>query len=375
MSALWPILWKETLHIVRDPRSLLASLLLPLLMLILFGYAIRLDVRGVQIGVVDYDHTPASRAVVDELCADGAVSVVARPGSEAELAHLIRAGSVPIGLILPLGLGADRAAGRSTPVQLLVDGTNASFAGLALGQVGGSIRTSVTSDVRVALTQLGGGSALPGLHTEPRVFYNEALNSTWFTIPGLIAVIIMMLAAMVTSQCVAREYEHNTIEQLLVSPVPGAALMVGKLLPYIVLGVIQVLSVTLAAKLLFQVPIRGSLGLLSIATLLYLTGSMSLGLMLSAVFKSQQVAMQVAFVATILPSLMLSGFMFPITNMPVPMQVISTIVPARYYIHITRVLFLKGAGVDAIWTDLVAMTLYASVLLIVATSRFRRSLS
>ncbi|MBT3221435.1 MAG: ABC transporter permease [Proteobacteria bacterium] len=216
---------------------------------------------------------------------------------------------------------------------------------------------------------------MPGIRPRIRVFFNEALDSTWFIIPGLIAIIIMMLAAMVTSQCVAREYERNTIEQILVSPVNGPALMLGKLIPYVGVGAFQVFSVTLASYLLFGVPIRGSWLLLAGATFLYVTGSMALGLMFSAVLKSQQLAMMIAFVATMLPSLLLSGFVFPLTNMPKALQIVSYAVPARYYITITRGLFLKGVGIDVLWPELLAMVIYAMVLLIVATSRFRRSLS
>jgi ABC-2 type transport system permease protein len=180
---------------------------------------------------------------------------------------------------------------------------------------------------------------------------------------------------MVTSQTVAREYEQGTIEQILVSPVSGASLMLGKLVPYVAVGVLQVGSVTVAARVLFDVPIRGSLLLLAAGTLLYLIGSMAFGLMISAVLKSQQLALQVSLIATMLPSLLLSGFVFPIGNMPLLLQGLSYVVAARYYIVIARGLFLKGVGLTALWPELLAMAVFAAVLLAVATSRFRRTLS
>jgi len=325
--------------------------------------------------VVDYDDSPASRQVIGALTADGTVRVVAQTRSEDELRRMLDAGEVRIGVIIPRGIGADVAAGEIVPMQVLVDGTDATFAGMALSHVGGSIRYQVRTQLETTLRRAGVVGGVPGLHARPRVFYNEALNSTWFIIPALIAIIVMLLAAMVTSQCVAREYEQNTIEQVLVSPVGGPALMVGKLVPYIGVGTFQVLSVILAAVVLFQVPIRGSLLLLATATLLFLTGSMALGLMLSAVLKSQQLSMMVAFIATMLPSLLLSGFVFPLKNMPWWLQAISYVVPARYYIAITRGLFLKDVGLHILWPEYVAMVVFALILVALAVSRFRRSLS
>ncbi len=374
MTAFLAILYKEVLHILRDRRSLAAALMLPLLQLVMFGFAIRLDVRNIELALVDYDQTAASRALVEQLCADGAVHIAGRFGSEAALEEALQAGGVRIGLVVPAGYGGRIHAGEAAPIQLLVDGSDASFAGLALGHVGGALQHGVQGTLRQTV-RIAGGNDLPGLYSRTRVLYNEELNGTWYIIPGLIAVLIAMLAAMLTSQCVAREYEHNTIEQILVSPVSGAALMLGKLLPYIGVGIIQVLTVTLAARFVFDVPIRGSLLLLSGATLLYLFGAMALGLVLSVVLKSQQVALQISLVATMLPSLLLSGFLFPIANMHPILQTISLIIPARYYIVITRGLFLKDVGVAVLWPQLVAMLVFALLMLALATSRFRRSLS
>ncbi len=373
MSALLPISLKELQHIVRDGRSLFASLALPIVMLLLFGYAISFDVTEVGIGLLDEDRTPASRELVDTLTADGAVHVVDVVGSERELERLLDRGTARMGLQIPKGYASDVAAGEDVPVQLLVDGTDATFAGQAMQRVVGSLADKRR---RAVTRQLGqAGLSPPGLDPKPRVLYNETLDGTWFVIPGLIAVIVAMLAAMVTSQCVAREYEQGTIEQILVSPVSGPAFMLGKLLPYVGLGILQVGSVVLASRFLFGVPIRGSLVLLAIATLLYLAGSMALGLMLSAVLKSQQVALQAALLASMLPSLLLSGFIFPIANMPAVLQAISYVVPARYFIVIARGLFLKGAGLEALWPEFVAMVIYATVLVGIATTAFRRSVS
>jgi len=374
MRALWPIMTKEILHILRDPRSLGASLALPILMLVLFGYAIKLDVKEVTVALVDYDASQASQQLVEALTADGAIKVVARPATEVELDRLLDVGAVRLGIIVPPNYERGIQAGEEVPVQVLVDGTDATFAGMALGLVAGNLQAQVVRDIEAQLRTVG-MDGMPGLRPQARVFFNEELNGTWFIIPGLIAVIIMMLAALVTSQCVAREYETNTIEQILVSPVSGPALMLGKLLPYVAVGCVQVLMVTVVAVGLFGLPIRGSLVLLTVATMLFLLGSMALGLMISAVLKSQQLALMVSFVATMLPALILSGFVFPITNMPLLLQWLSYAVPARYYVTITRGLFLKSVGLDVLWPEFAAMVIYATVVLLLAISRFQRSLS
>jgi len=373
MSALWPVMYKEFLHIVRDQRSLLAILALPLLQLLLFGYAISFDISYIDLAVADQDHTQASRALVQALTADGTVRVVQRVDGDVALGRALDDGRARLGLLIPPDYAADLASGQDVPVQLLVDGTDATFAGQALQQVAGSLQTRIGRDVQTMLRTHGRPGDPPGLVTRPRVLFNESLDSHWFIIPGLIAVIVSMLAAMVTSQCIAREYEQGTIEQILVSPISGPAMMLGKLVPYVGIGVIQVVSVTLASRFLFGVPIRGSLWLLSIGTLLYLVGSMAFGLMISALLKSQQVAMQVSLIATMLPSLLLSGFIFPISNMPLALQGLSYVVAARYYIVIARGLFLKGVGLAALWPQFVAMVIYAAVLVLAAISRFRRS--
>ncbi len=375
MRSFVAILYKEFLHILRDRRSLIAALSLPMLQLLLFGFAIKFDVRNIDMALVDYDRTAESRSLVDELTADGAIRVADQVETEDALEGLLDRGLIRLGLVIPAGYGRRIHSGRDAPIQLLVDGSDASFAGLALGHVGGALKDGIERQMRHTVQISGGGDELPGLHLRTRVLYNEELNGTWYIIPGLIAVLIAMLAAMLTSQCVAREYEQDTIEQILVSPVSGLALMLGKLLPYVGVGVIQVFTVTLASRFVFGVPIRGSLLLLAAGTLLYLVGAMALGLVLSAVIQSQQVALQISLVATMLPSLLLSGFLFPIQNMPPILQTISLIVPARYYVAVTRGMFLKGTGIVELWPHFLAMALFALAMLLIATSRFRRSLA
>ncbi len=375
MSALGPIMIKEFLHIVRDRRSLGVALVLPFLMVVLFGYAINFDVKHITVALIDRDGGPAARDLMEHLTADGAVEVVARPTDEAGMERLLDEGTARIGIVVPPGFEAGLAAGERVPVQVLVDGADASFAAQAMGHVSGSLRTYVLREVAGSLRTAGRREALPSLVAEPRVFFNEALDGQWFIVPGLIVIISMMLSAFLTSLCVAREYERNTIEQILVSPVSGPALMIGKLAPYLVVGTIQMVSVTIAAHVLFGVPIRGSLLFLSVSCLLFLVGAQALGLFLSSAMRSQQVAMQMSVVITVLPSILLSGFVFPIRNMPWVLQILSWVVPARYFVRIVRGVFLKGVGPDVLWPELTAMVVFATVMIAAATSRFRRSLS
>lgn len=375
MKVLFALMGKEVLHIIRDRRSLFAALALPILQLLLFGYAINFDVTAIDIAVADQDRTAASRDLIQTATADGTVRVVRWLDSEAEVDDLVESGQIRMALIIPPRLETGLSRGKNVPVQLIVDGTDATFAGQALSQLAGALGDRYVRDLGAQVRMIGGPRELPGLDPRPRVLFNESLNSTWYIVPGLIAVIISMLAAMLTSQCIAREYEQGTIEQILVSRVSGPVLMVAKLTPYVGLGLIQVATVTLASRFLFGVPLRGSLVLFAISTLLYLFGSMALGLMLSAVLKSQQVAMQVSIIASMLPSLLLSGFIFPISNMPAPLQAISYIVPARYFIVIARGLFLKGADLQVLLPELQAMVVYAVLMVLLAASSFRRTLS
>lgn len=375
MNTFIPIFWKEVLHIVRDKRSLGAAILLPVVMIVLFGYAISLDVRMVDVAVIDRDRSPESRALLEGLSADGSVRPIAWPADEHAMDDLLDRGKVRLGLVVPQGFGARLLAGQDSPLQIVVDGTEATYAGLAASYVQGSILSQVRKRLGTTLRQYGMDERLPGLNPQTRVFFNENLDSRWFVVPGLIGIIILQLAALLTSQSVAREYERNTIEQILVSPVSGSALILGKLCPYLAIGAVQVSLVVGLSYFVFGVPIRGSFALLGLATGLFLAGSMALGLTLSSRLKSQALAMQVSLIATTLPAIILSGFMFPIENMPVWLQPFTYIVPARYYVAITRGLFLKGVGIDTLWPDVLAMAIYAFVLILAAIRGFKGRLA
>lgn len=367
---------KEALHIVRDPRSLGTALVLPLLQLLLFGYAIRFDIREVKTAVVDRDRSEESRGFVDGLTSSGLFSVVDRPSSGADLDALLARGKVRMGIVVPHDFERDLERGGAK-VQVLVDGTDANFATAALGYFMAYVQRASTAIARAAARRSGRTEilrAFPPIRTQLRIWFNEDLRSENFVVPGVIAMVLMTLAAQLTSIAVAREYEHNTMEQLVVSPIHRLELLLGKLVPYVGLGFAQVALVVLAARLLFHVPIRGSLVLMTFATALFLAGAMALGLFFSVATRSQQVAQQISIIATMLPAVILSGFVFPIESMPKVLQAVTLIVPARYYLVVLRGIFLKGVGISVLWPQLLWLALFALGISALCARTFRKSL-
>jgi ABC-2 type transport system permease protein len=358
---------KESIQLRRDPRSLAMAFLLPLFMLLMFGYAITWDVRDIKTAVVDLDRTPMSRDLVRTFEASGYFRVVATPGRAQDVPRLFERGGAQIGIVIPPRFEADVAAGRQAPLQVLVDGADANTATIALNYVRGVVQTWGTRT-------MGRELALP-IRTESRVWYNEELRSRNMIVPGLVATIMMVIATMLTSLTIAREWERGTMEQLAATPVSRLEVVLGKLVPYVVIGFIDVAMVTIVGIGLFRVPFRGDVLLLAAMSFLFLLGSLGLGVFISAVMKSQLLASQAAMMTTYLPSLLLSGFMYSLDTMPWVLRVISHAVPARYFLVVTRGVFLKGVGLDVLWPQGVLMLLYAAIGLGLATRVFRKELT
>ncbi|NJD10335.1 MAG: ABC transporter permease [Gemmatimonadetes bacterium] len=360
---------KETIQLRRDPRSLAMAFLLPLGLLLFFGYAISWDLKDLPIAVRDEDATRSSRELVDALEGSNFFQVAERLDSRAPIDHLLRHGQVRGVLVIPRGFSRDLAAGRRAPVQLLLDGSDANTA-IIMMNYADAIAARWSQQVLLR------GQQLPGLATaEPRVWYNPTLASRNMIVPGLIAVIMSIIAAMLTALTIAREWERGTMEQLAATPVHRLEVVFGKLLPYVVIGFIDVAGSTILGMLLFGVPLRGSVLLLAGLTLLFLLGALGLGIFISAALKSQVLATQVALVATYLPALLLSGFIFDLGAMAPVLQAISRIVPARYFIAVTRGIFLKGVGVQVLWIQGLSMIIFAAVGIGAATAAFRKRIS
>ena len=369
LGRLRAVAWKETIQLRRDPRSLALAFLLPLALILFFGYAITFDVKHIRMGVLNQSPSSESRRLVEAFVASGYFTVQREFARYGEIDQALGRGEVRLALVIPSSFSRDLAARRPAPVQLVLDGGDASTAAVAQNYAEAIVarfaRDVVLDGRRVALP----------LEPETRIWYNETLESRNMVVPGLIAVIMSIIAAMLTALTIAREWERGTMEQLAATPVHRIEVVVGKLLPYVAVGLIDVAAAVLAGKLAFGVPLRGNLVLLTVLTLLFLVGALGLGIFISAVVKSQLLATQAAMLASYLPALLLSGFIFSIPTMPWVLRQLTYIIPARYYITVTRGIFLKGVGADVLWVDAVAMVVFATVGLTLALRAFRKELA
>jgi ABC-2 type transport system permease protein len=359
---------KETLQLRRDPRSLMLAFALPVLLLILFGYAISWDVRDIRAAVLDQDRSPESRDLVDAFRASGYFTIVRFLARHGDVGPLLERGGAQLILVIPPGFSRDLGAGRPAPLQAILDGSDANTATIAQGYAEAVVRTWSGRAV------LRGRTVVPPVSPESRVWFNEELASRNMIVPGLVAVIMMIIAAMLTSLTIAREWERGTMEQLAATPVTRLEVVLGKLLPYLVIGLVDVVVSSVLGVLLFHVPFRGSAALLMLLSACFLAGALGLGLFISAVARSQVLATQLAMLATFLPTLLLSGFMFSIGSMPRALQAVSYLVPARYFLVVTRGIFLKGVGLAVLGPQVLLMAAFAALGLGLAVARFRKEL-
>jgi len=370
------ISWKEFIQIFRDARTLAVVVILPVLMLVLFGYAINLDVRHLKLAVHDQDRSQASRDLIGAFSRGEHFDVTAYLGSYDEATEALDRGRVQAALVIPTEFSEDLAAGGAAPVQLLIDGSDSTTASTAIAYANAIILQHSGKISAGALRRRG-----LMVHAEPlaldtrlRVWYNPELKSTNFIVPGLVAVILMMLAALLTSMTVVRERERGTIEQLIASPVMPHELMLGKLVPYVIIASVDVVLVIAAGKLLFRVPLVGSPVLLLALSAVFLMAALGIGLLISVVSTSQQTAMTVAVLATVLPSMLLSGFIFPISAMPAVLQWLTNVIPATHFLVIARGIFLKGSGLSLLWPQALVLLLYGLLMLGLSSLRFRKRL-
>jgi len=367
-TRLFAVARKETLQLRRDWRSLVLAFVLPVLLLVLFGYAITWDVNNIPMAVLDHDGTQASRQLVDAFLASHYFTLKERIGRDDEADRLLVSGRALLVLVIPEGFADDVASGRSAPVQALVDGSDANTASIAIGYTE-AIAQRYSANILLAKHEV----KLP-LTAATRVWFNEELSSRNMIVPGLVAVIMMIIAAMLTSLTIAGEWERGTMEQLVATPVTRVEVVVGKLLPYLAIGMLDVALSSVLGVVLFGVPFRGDPFLFAVLSLAFLTGALGLGLFISAVARNQLLATQLAMVGTFLPAFLLSGFMFAISVMPKPLQAITLLVPARYFLVVTRGIFLKGVGVQVLWLQGLLMIAFAVVGLGLAVRVFRKEI-
>ncbi len=354
---------KEMRQLSRDPRTIAVLLVLPAVLLLFYGYVLSFDVRHVSMAVLDHDRTAASDRLVSSFTSGEYFDVVRRLDSEAQIRPLLDRGDATIVIVIPAGFGAAIASGGDATVQALVDGSNATSAQTAQGYAEGYVGEMGAR----LLTE-----AKPPIEPRVSVLYNPELASDRFLIPGLVAFILMISASIVTALSVVKERETGTMEQLLVSPLGPLDVILGKAIPYGLLALLAGIFVLATARIAFGLEVAGSIGTLFFVTVLFVAGAQGMGLLISSITQSQQVAFQTAAFASMLPTLLLSGFIFPIRSMPLPVRLLTYIVPARYYVDALRGIILKGVGLTVIATDVLALLAFSAVTLGIATLRLRR---
>jgi len=362
---------KELLHIVRDYRSLWLALALPLVMLLLFGYALTLDVDRIPTYVYDQDRTPESRDLINQFRGSRYFQILDSVNSYRTTDRAIDKSTILLSVVVPQYYSRHLLAGEEADVQLLVDGSDSNTASIALGYADAVVQ-GYAAELRSDAQVRHGGQALK-VPVEPRirVWYNSDLKSKNFIVPGLIAVTMMIIASMLSSLTIAREWENGTMEQLLSTPVRPGELVLGKLIAYFLLGIVDMLISIIVGVFIFQVPFRGNVGFLFFTSCLFLFGALSWGIFLSASARSQLMAFQMGMLSSFLPGYLLSGFIYSITNMPRVIQLISYVVPARYFVTILNGVFLKGVGMQVLWVEVLMLAAYAGLVFLGASRKMR----
>jgi len=369
------IAWKEFIQIRRDPRSLGLALAIPIFLLLIFGYGLSLDIDHVRTLVWNQDaSSELTRDFLLNFQNSRYFKIVGYTDNYREIEHKIDSGQILLALVIPKDFSFYIKSGKTAPLQLIVDGSDANTATIALGYV-----RTVVANYNVNL--LSSAMASQGLKSvkapeaRSRIWFNMGLVSTWFIVPGVIAMIIMIIAALLTSICVAREWERGTMEQLISTPVKAPELILGKLIPYFTIGFFDLTVGVLMARILFSIPFRGSYLILIILSALFLIGALSQGILISVVARTQLMASQLASLSTLLPTMLLSGFIYPIFNMPKVIQAVTYFIPARYYIVVLRESFLKGGSMLALWDETVFLILFAAMMLGLAIRKFKKKVA
>jgi ABC-2 type transport system permease protein len=367
---------KELRHITRDPLSLGMALAVPVMMLLLFGWALSLDVDHIPMLVYDQNKTQASADLIKQFQASRYFDVYGYVDSYAAIERAIDRSEVLIGLAIPRDYSKDAGAGRNTPVQILIDGSDSNTASIALGYAQ-SVTRGYSLQLRAAAQNRkgGGGPLVSPVDAGLRVWYNSSLESKNYVVPGLIAVILQIIAALLTSLTIAREWEMGTMEQVLSTPLRPAEMVLGKMLAYFVVGLADAAIAVVVGLFVFQVPFHGSALILAGSTCIFLFGALFWGIFISAATRNQLQAYQIGILSSFLPAFLLSGFVYSVETMPKPIQVITHIVPARYFVTILKDAFLKGAGLSVLWTELGFLSLYGAIMFFLAVRKLNQKIA
>jgi ABC-2 type transport system permease protein len=369
------MLTKEFIQVLRDPRMRFVVFVIPVVQTVIFGYAVNTDVRDVSTAIYDLDNSSQSREVADRFIKSGYFNLHERVYDEARARELIDRGEVKAVLRMNHGFGEDLAGGRGAALQMILDGTDSNTAGIALNYAA-RIVASYSAKLQLDSASRAAGRQLPfrGVELSSRAWYNENLESRNFFVPAVITNIVFIITMLLSSMAVVREKEIGTIEQVIVTPIGKGEFILGKTVPFVLIGFINVAVISLVAVFWFDVPLRGSLLLLFGSTALFLMSSLGIGLLISTVSRTQQQAMMSAFFV-IFPAMLLSGFAFPIESMPPAVQWITYLNPMRFFLVIIRAIFQKGVGIDILWPQLLALVIIGVTILSTAILRFKKTLS
>ncbi len=376
MYVLWRVIVKELLQIRRDRRMIPVIFVAPVVMITVFGFAVNTDVTNVPLVLVDQDQSATSRDLVSRFVRSGYFQLVGDEPRAEEVDRWLDTSRAQIALVIPSQVGSALASGRTAALQVITDGSDASSASVALGYAAALVQ-GFAAEVQAARLRVAGAGAVrtPGqVELVPRVFYNPDLKSRWFYVPAVLAMVLMVMTLLLSAMGVVREKEVGTMEQLIVTPIRPWQLLVGKLAPFALIGIVQVFLITAVVVFGFRVPLRGSFLLLLGLTALFLLVTLGLGLLVSTVVQNQQQAMMGAAFMGMIPMVYLSGLIFPIDNMPQAVQTFTYLVPLRYYAEIIRGVFLRGSGIETLWPQALVLLLMGLVIMTIASLRFRKRL-
>jgi len=366
---------KEFIQVLRDPRMKAFIFVMPVVQLLVFGYVVTMDVRHVATAVYDLDSSVASRDLVSRFVKPGYFDIVEYVTNDRRARELVDRGEVQTVLRLNKGFEEDLRAGRTAQLQVIMDGTDSNTAGIALNYAVRIAGQFSREALNTRSSRLRGSAHLPGqVELQTRAWFNENLESRNFFVPGVIALLVSLLTLLLTSMAVVREKEIGTMEQIMVTPITPAEFILGKTVPFALIGFADVLLITVIGVFWFEVPIRGNVMLLLLATALYVMTTLGVGLLISTVSQTQQQAMMTTFMF-FMPAMLLSGFIFPIANMPVVVQWLTYLNPLRYFLVIIRGIFLKGVGVSVLWPQMAALAVMGLVTLYLTSRRFRKTLA
>jgi drug efflux transport system permease protein len=369
------ILIKELHHIVRDSRSLALALFMPVMMLLLYGYALSLDVDHVPTLVYDQDQTSASRDLIRQFAGSRFFDVQGYVADYSAIDRAIDRNRILMAVVIPRNYGQHLDAGEQSPVQIIIDGSDSNTASIVQGYAESVVRGYSANVRSVVMNRRGGERLVPAVDARLRVWYNSSLESKNYVVPGLVAVILQIMAGLLTSLTIAREWEMGTMEQLLSTPLRPVEIVLGKMLAYFVVGVADAVVALVVGLLVFQVPFRGSPLFMAVAVCVFLVGVLFWGVFVSATAKTQLQAYQMGVLSSFLPAFLLSGFVFAIESMPPAIQVITHIIPARYIVTILKGVFLKGVGLRILWGELGFLALYAILIFLLTIRKMNQKLA